>query len=65
MPEEISISTASKVANVSEQAVRDWCNKGLVQHRRVGLRRLYIVDREDLVRLATELGYIVPQQPEK
>lgn len=61
MPE-VATPQGADIANVSEQAVRDWCRKGLVQHRRVGLRKIYMVDREDLIRLATELGYIRSDQ---
>lgn len=55
---EISTPQTAALAGVSEQTVRDWCNNGLVKHRRVGLRRSYRIEREDFIRLAKELGYI-------
>ena len=64
MPEEISTSEAAEVVGVSDQSIRDWCNEGLVRHRRVGRRAVYYVDRDDLIRYAQEIGYLPPAAEE-
>ena len=55
---EIATQEAAELVGVSDQTIRDWCDKGLVKHRRIGLQRIYRVDRDDLLRLARELGYV-------
>ena len=58
MADEISTPQAAELVGVSEVTIRDWCKAGKVKYRQVGFRKAYKVDRADLVRLATELGYI-------
>ena len=61
---EISTQTAADLVGVSDQTIRDWCNEGLVVHRRVGRRRIYFVDRESVLQFAQELGYLAqPDRP--
>ncbi len=61
MSEEISTSVAAELAGVSDRTIRDWCKADLVKYRQVGRRGAYKIDRDDLIRLAKELGYIVEQ----
>jgi excisionase family DNA binding protein len=58
MTDEISTSEAAGLVGVSDKTIRDWCRADRVKYRQVGFRKAYKVDREDLIRLATELGCI-------
>ena len=59
---EISTQQAAELIGVSAETIRSWCNSGYLKHKRVGFRRDYRIDRDDLIRLATELGHTVNDQ---
>ena len=54
---EISTGQAAQLVPVSTETLRSWCERGLLKHRRVGLRGTYQIDVESLRKLANELGY--------
>ncbi len=66
MSEEISTSVAAELAGVSDRTIRDWCKADLVKylkHKRWDFAEVPIrIDRDDLIRLAKELGHTVVEQ---
>ncbi len=58
MRDEISTPQAAELIGVAQQTIRSWCHRDMVKHRRVGLRQAYRIDRQDLLRVAEELGYL-------
>ena len=59
---EISTQQAAALVGVSAETIRNWCNLGYLKHKRVGFRRDYRIDRDDLIRSAEELGHTVDDQ---
>lgn len=54
---EIATSDAAQVVGVNRVTIMRWCNDGLIQARRVGMRRDWRIDLDDLRRHAQQYGY--------
>jgi excisionase family DNA binding protein len=54
---ELTVLEAAQVVGMNRDTVRRWCVDGLLQTRRVGLRRDWRIDIDDLRRHARQYGY--------